>query len=91
MEHLINQNVKNIAISGIRAFFNIVSNYDDVVSLTIGQPDFPTPSHIKEAAKQAIDDNYTTYTHNAGLIDVREAACQFVHKNIISPMILVRK
>lgn len=80
MEHLINQNVKNIAISGIRAFFNIVSNYDDVVSLTIGQPDFPTPSHIKEAAKQAIDDNYTTYTHNAGLIDVREAACQFVHK-----------
>ncbi|KZN94872.1 aromatic amino acid aminotransferase [Aeribacillus pallidus] len=80
MEHLINQNVKNIAISGIRAFFNIVSNYDDVVSLTIGQPDFPTPSHIKEAAKQAIDDNFTTYTHNAGLIDVREAACQFVHK-----------
>ncbi|ASS90827.1 aminotransferase A [Aeribacillus pallidus] len=80
MEHLINQNVKNIAISGIRAFFNIVSNYDDVVSLTIGQPDFPTPSHIKEAAKQAIDNNYTTYTHNAGLIDVREAACQFVHK-----------
>ncbi|MED1439210.1 aminotransferase A [Aeribacillus composti] len=80
MEHLINQNVKNIAISGIRAFFNIVSKYDDVVSLTIGQPDFPTPSHIKEAAKQAIDDNYTTYTHNAGLIDVREAACQFVHK-----------
>ncbi|KZM56241.1 aminotransferase A [Aeribacillus pallidus] len=80
MEHLINLNVKNIAISGIRAFFNIVSNYDDVVSLTIGQPDFPTPSHIKEAAKQAIDDNYTTYTHNAGLIDVREAACQFVHK-----------
>ncbi|MGY4111225.1 aminotransferase A [Aeribacillus pallidus] len=80
MEHLINQNVKNIAISGIRAFFNIVSNYDDIVSLTIGQPDFPTPSHIKEAAKQAIDDNYTTYTHNAGLIDVREAACQFVHK-----------
>ncbi|MEK5323942.1 aminotransferase A [Aeribacillus sp. FSL M8-0254] len=80
MEHLINQNVKNIAISGIRAFLNIVSNYDDVVSLTIGQPDFPTPSHIKEAAKQAIDNNYTTYTHNAGLIDVREAACQFVHK-----------
>ncbi|OEH92451.1 aminotransferase A [Bacillus solimangrovi] len=80
MEHLVNKRVQNIQISGIRKFFNLVADYDDVISLTIGQPDFLTPEHVKEAAKQAIDNNKTTYTHNAGLIELREAAVQFVHK-----------
>lgn len=79
MEHLINPNVREIAISGIRKFFNLVQQYDDVISLTIGQPDFPTPSHIKESAKVAIDQNFTSYTNNAGFLELREAACQFVH------------
>ncbi|WP_407948176.1 aminotransferase A [Peribacillus faecalis] len=76
----INDRVKNIEISGIRKFSNLVAPYKDVISLTIGQPDFPTPEHIKEAAKKAIDDNYTVYTHNAGFIAVREAACRYVNK-----------
>lgn len=80
MEHLINQQVKNIEISGIRKFFNIVSNYDDIISLTIGQPDFQTPLHIKEAAKKAIDENFTTYTHNAGFLELRQAVSQFMKK-----------
>ncbi|MFG6116767.1 aminotransferase A [Halobacillus sp. MO56] len=73
MEHLVNNNVKNIEISGIRKFFNMVSDYEDVISLSIGQPDFTTPEHVKQAAKQAIDSNYTTYTHNAGILKLREA------------------
>ncbi|WP_243291669.1 aminotransferase A [Bacillus sp. FJAT-47783] len=80
MEHLINQRVKDLSISGIRKFFNLIQQYDNVISLTIGQPDFPTPSHVKEAAKKAIDDNFTSYTHNAGFFELREAACQFVEK-----------
>lgn len=76
----INDRVKNIEISGIRKFSNLVAPYKDVISLTIGQPDFPTPEHIKEAAKKAIDDNYTVYTHNAGFMAVREAACRYVDK-----------
>ncbi|MEK6755992.1 MAG: pyridoxal phosphate-dependent aminotransferase [Bacteroidota bacterium] len=45
----------------------------DVVTLTAGEPDFPTPFHIKEAAKKAIEDNLTTYTHNAGIPELRQA------------------
>lgn len=77
MEHLINNRVKNIEISGIRKFFNMVADLKDTVSLTIGQPDFPTPDHVKDAGKRAIEANITTYTHNAGLIQLREAAANF--------------
>lgn len=80
MEHLINNRVKNIEISGIRKFFNMVAGVKDMVSLTIGQPDFPTPEHVKEAGKKAIDENVTTYTHNAGLIQLRKAATDFYRK-----------
>lgn len=54
MEHLLNQQVKTIEISGIRKFFNMVTDVEDVVSLTIGQPDFYTPEHIKEASIEAV-------------------------------------
>lgn len=78
MEHLLNKRVQEIQISGIRKFFNKVVEFPDAVSMTIGQPDFPTPLHIKEAAKAAIDHNRTSYTHNAGLLELREAAARFV-------------
>ncbi|MGP1907199.1 aminotransferase A [Metabacillus sp. JX24] len=78
MEHLINQQVKNIQISGIRQFFNMVSEFEDTISLTIGQPDFLTPAHVKKAAIEAIDRDFTTYTHNAGYPELREAAAAFV-------------
>ncbi|WP_226680790.1 aminotransferase A [Sutcliffiella horikoshii] len=80
MEHLINSNVRDIEISGIRKFFNLVAKYDDVLSLTIGQPDFPTPTHVKEAGKAAIDMNKTVYTPNAGIPELRKAASDFVKK-----------
>ncbi|WP_243385398.1 aminotransferase A [Bacillus kexueae] len=80
MEHLINPKVKDLSISGIRTFFNLVAKYDDVISLTIGQPDFPTPDGVKEAAKRAIDDNFTSYTHNAGFFELRKAACEFLNR-----------
>ncbi|MGM8214300.1 aminotransferase A [Bacillaceae bacterium W0354] len=78
MEHLLNNQVKQIEISGIRKFFNLVQGNDDVVSLTIGQPDLHTPESVKEAAKQAIDLNYTTYTPNAGILELREAIQNFI-------------
>lgn len=77
MEHLINQQVKDIEISGIRKFSNMVTNMKDVISFTIGQPDFPTPSHIKNAGIKAIETDFTTYTHNAGTIELRKAAASF--------------
>ncbi|OIK05203.1 aminotransferase A [Bacillus sp. MUM 13] len=80
MEHLLNPLVKEIEISGIRKFYNMVAHIEGTLSLTLGQPDFPTPAHIKEAAKLAIDQDYTVYTHNAGFIELREAASQYVQK-----------
>lgn len=78
MEHLINPLVKDVQISGIRKFYNMVADIEGTISLTIGQPDFPTPMHIKEAAKQAIENDYTVYTHNAGYLELREAASKYV-------------
>src|SRR5258708_23076395 len=47
----------------------------DVIDLSLGEPDFDTPQHIKDAAKQAIDDNWSHYTPVSGSVDLREAAC----------------
>lgn len=78
MEHLINHEVKNIEISGIRKFFNLVNDKEDILSLTIGQPDFSTPKHIKRAAIDAIDSNQTSYTANAGMLSLRRAVSTYV-------------
>lgn len=85
MEHLINKDVQEIQISGIRKFYNLLANYKDAISLTLGQPDFFTPEHIKIAGKAAIEINKTTYTPNAGLAELREAASQyFKNKYLLS-------
>lgn len=77
VEHLINHKVKEIEISGIRKFFNMVAGTEGMISLTIGQPDFPTPLHVKEAAIRAIEEDFTLYTHNAGILELRQAAAAF--------------
>ncbi|HPN26651.1 MAG TPA: aminotransferase class I/II-fold pyridoxal phosphate-dependent enzyme, partial [Candidatus Cloacimonas sp.] len=47
----------------------------DVISFSVGEPDFPTPDYIKNAAHKAIDANYTRYTNNAGILELRQAIC----------------
>ena len=47
----------------------------DITDLSLGEPDFDTPEHIKEAAKKAIDENWSHYTPVAGYLDAREAVC----------------
>ena len=76
----LNPLVKDIEISGIRKFYNLINGKKDIISFTIGQPDFKTPEHIKRAAVQAIDDNRTAYTDNAGLLRLRESASSFFNK-----------
>ncbi|MFC7370709.1 aminotransferase A [Fictibacillus iocasae] len=80
MESLIQPRVHNIQLSGIRQFVNEMAAFPKAVSLTLGQPDFDTPAHIKEAAKKAIDQNVTTYSPNPGYPHVREAAAEYVNK-----------
>ncbi|ASS76445.1 aromatic amino acid aminotransferase [Tumebacillus algifaecis] len=78
MEHLLNQRVRDIQMSGIRKFAMIAAEYPDAISLTLGQPDFPTPEHIKTAGQTAIANNRTSYTPNAGLPELRAAASAFL-------------
>ncbi len=59
--------------SEIRLIFNKIVGRSDIVDLTVGLPDYDTPDYIKEAAKDALDQGYTRYTHNAGYIETREA------------------
>ena len=48
----------------------------DVINMSVGEPDFNTPEHIKEAAKKAIDDNFTFYTPVGGYLSLRKAICE---------------
>jgi aminotransferase len=67
------RNVRAIPRSGIRDFFDIVQGMQDVISLGVGEPDFVTPWHIREAAIYALERGRTTYTSNLGLLKLREA------------------
>ncbi len=62
--------------SGIRDFFELVNTMDDVISLGIGEPDFVTPWHIREATMYALNRGFTSYTSNLGDIRLRKAICR---------------
>ena len=75
------KHVINLPKSGIRDFFEIVSKMKDVISLGIGEPDFDTPWHIREAGIYALEKGKTHYTSNLGLIELRRAISKYVEKN----------
>jgi aminotransferase len=64
--------VGDIAPSGIRKFFDLLASMDGVISLGIGEPDYPTPFHIREAAISSIEDGFTMYTSNTGIPELRQ-------------------
>lgn len=73
-----NKNLDKIEVSLIRQFDQSISTIPGVLRLTLGEPDFLTPDHIKEAAKVAIDANQSHYTGMSGLLELRQAAADFV-------------
>lgn len=73
-----NKNLNKIEVSMIRQFDQSISDIPDILKLTLGEPDFATPKHIKEAAKRAIDADESHYTGMAGLLALRQAASTFV-------------
>ena len=70
-EKLLSSTIKEIKPSGIRKFFDLLADMGDVTALTVGQPDFVTPWHIREAAIQSLERGHTYYTSNAGLPELR--------------------
>ncbi len=75
------QHVATLPKSGIRDFFAIVSKMKDAVSLGIGEPDFVTPFHIREAAMAALEKGRTSYTDNRGTLALREEISRYVARN----------
>ena len=73
-----NKYLDKIEVSLIRQFDQSISDVPGIMKLTLGEPDFTTPEHVKEAAKAAIDANQSHYTGMAGLMALRQAAADFV-------------
>ncbi len=71
-------NVASIPRSGIRDFFELVQGREDVISLGVGEPDFVTPWHIREAAIYSLEKGQTTYTSNLGLLSLRKSISRYV-------------
>lgn len=71
--------VKSIPPSGIRRFFDIVAEMDDVISLGVGEPDFVTPWHIRDSCVDGLHRGYTSYTSNLGLLELREEIAKKVY------------
>lgn len=72
-----NTRITDLTISGIRVFANKLVDYPEALNLTIGQPDFSAPEAVKKAAAQAILEDRTGYSGNAGLLELRQAAASF--------------
>jgi len=75
------EHVREIPRSGIRDFFEVVQTMGDVISLGIGEPDFATPWHIREAAIYALEKGRTGYTSNLGLPRLRRSIADYVQKH----------
>ena len=80
-ENRVAKHVAALPKSGIRDFFELVNSMDDVISLGIGEPDFATPWHIREAAIYSLERGHTSYTSNLGLISLREAVSEYVERH----------
>ncbi|AIQ16434.1 aromatic amino acid aminotransferase [Paenibacillus sp. FSL H7-0357] len=70
--------VREIAPSGIRAFFDLTAGNNDIISLGVGEPDFATPEHVRAACVRALNRGETMYTPNAGLLELREEIAQYL-------------
>lgn len=80
-EKILNRTLTNdIKPSGIRKFFDIAESMDDVISLGVGEPDFPTPWHVRRAGITSLEESKTRYTSNAGFITLREEICRFLKR-----------
>ncbi|MEI2664352.1 aminotransferase [Rossellomorea sp. LJF3] len=74
----ISQSVKNLKPSGIRKFFDLAANMEGVISLGVGEPDFITSWTVREAAILSLEQGYTSYTANAGLLELREKIARYM-------------
>lgn len=77
MRNPLSEKVINIKPSGIRKFFDVVSEMPDAISLGVGEPDFDTPWHVRDEGIYALEKGKTFYTSNAGLVELRQEICKY--------------
>ena len=77
---LLSSTVVDIKPSGIRKFFDLLNGRDDVISLTVGQPDFATPWHVRETGIISLERGYTYYTSNAGTLPLRHEISEYLSR-----------
>ena len=80
LENMIRKEVKEMPPSGIRKFFDIVNEMEDVISLGVGEPDFVTPWNIREAGIYSLEQGDTHYSSNAGFIELREEIAKYLKR-----------
>ncbi len=80
LEDMILDYVKNMPPSGIRKYFDLVNQMDDVISLGIGEPDFVTPWNIREAGIYSLEQGRTHYSSNAGFFELRNEISKYLHR-----------
>ncbi|MCM1158190.1 MAG: aminotransferase class I/II-fold pyridoxal phosphate-dependent enzyme [Bacteroidales bacterium] len=80
MRNPLSDKVINMKPSGIRKFFDIVSEMPDAISLGVGEPDFDTPWNIREEGIYSLERGRTFYTSNAGLLELRQAICEYMDR-----------
>ncbi len=80
IQDFINDKVATMQPSGIRKFFDIVSTMEGAISLGVGEPDFATPWHIRDAGIYSLEKAQTHYTSNSGLLELRQEICRYVKK-----------
>ena len=81
MRNPLSSTIVNIKPSGIRKFFDIASEMDDVISLGVGEPDFDTPWHIRDEGIYSLEKGKTSYTSNAGLKELKEEIAKFLDRH----------
>ncbi|MCD6568514.1 MAG: aminotransferase class I/II-fold pyridoxal phosphate-dependent enzyme [Dehalococcoidia bacterium] len=76
--NIISRRVNSIPPSGIRKFFDLIATSKDILSLSIGEPDFVTPWHIRDAGMRSLEEGRTSYTSNSGMIELREEVVRYL-------------
>lgn len=80
MENMILDNVRNMPPSGIRKYFDMVNEMENVISLGVGEPDFITPWNVREAGIYSLEKGHTHYSSNAGFIELREEIVKYLDR-----------
>ena len=81
-EKLIGRQIESVAPSGIRKYFDLLAEMDDAISLGVGEPDFPTPWHVRDAGIHSLEKGFTKYTPNAGMTELRRRLAEYLERRL---------